>query len=61
MSRQQAGKGKGKPSGRGHNTTRKTSYARGNSPIKKVVPTNTPKLNTSNPHVVRPMFILQLD
>ena len=35
MNRQQGGKGKGKPSGRGNGNKRFTSYARGNAPIKK--------------------------
>lgn len=35
MNRNQGSKGKGKPSGRGSNNTRSTSYARGNAPIKK--------------------------
>ncbi|WP_242131431.1 pseudouridine synthase [Aestuariivivens marinum] len=40
MNRHQSSNGKGKPSGRGHNTYRKTSYARGNAPIKKAVQVN---------------------
>ncbi|MCF7561240.1 pseudouridine synthase [Sabulilitoribacter multivorans] len=35
MNRHQGSSGKGKASGRGSNNTRKTSYARGNAPIKK--------------------------
>ncbi|GAA4268316.1 pseudouridine synthase [Hyunsoonleella aestuarii] len=38
MNRQQGGKGKGKPSGRGNGNKRFTSYARGNAPIKKSNP-----------------------
>ena len=38
MNRQQGGKGKGKPSGRGSGNKRFTSYARGNTPIKKSKP-----------------------
>ncbi|OEK07826.1 pseudouridylate synthase [Flavivirga aquatica] len=34
MSKQRNNKSKGKPSGRGHETSRNTSYARGNAPIK---------------------------
>ena len=47
MNRHQGGKGRGKASGRGNGTTRKTSYARGNSPIKNqggfTKPSNTTK------------------
>ncbi|WP_242202204.1 pseudouridine synthase [Aestuariivivens insulae] len=51
MNRHQGRKGKGKPSGRGHNTTRKTSYARGNAPIKKAVQSSGEQ--PSNPNEIR--------
>ncbi|TNJ43857.1 rRNA pseudouridine synthase [Tamlana fucoidanivorans] len=38
MNRQEGGKGKGRPSGRGQGNKRFTSYARGNAPIKKSSP-----------------------
>lgn len=50
MNRNQGGKGKGKPSGRGSDNTRSTSYARGNAPIKKA--NSTPK-KSSNPDEIR--------
>ncbi|WP_242116938.1 pseudouridine synthase [Aestuariivivens sediminicola] len=49
MNRHQGSRGKGKPSGRGQNTYRKTSYARGNSPIKKRETVS----NDSNPNEIR--------
>ncbi|WP_242155743.1 pseudouridine synthase [Aestuariivivens sediminis] len=49
MNRHQGSKGKGKPSGRGHNTYRKTSYARGNAPIKKKDHTS----DSSDPNEIR--------
>ena len=51
MNRRQGSKGKGKPSGRGHNTYRKTSYARGNAPIKKAEQPAVAK--ASNPNDIR--------
>lgn len=50
MNRHQGSKGKGKPSGRGNNTYRKTNYARGNAPIKKAEQPNsaTPSVSDTN-------------
>jgi 23S rRNA pseudouridine2605 synthase len=60
MNRHQGGKGKGKASGRGSGTTRKTSYARGNAPIKSqggfTKPSSTTKETSpkkSNPNEIR--------
>lgn len=50
MNRQQGGKGKGKPSGRGSGNKRFTSYARGNAPINK---SNTPKKNPPKTDEIR--------
>ncbi len=50
MNRQQGGKGKGKPSGRGSGNKRFTSYARGNAPIKK---SNPPQKTSGNSDEIR--------
>lgn len=50
MNRQQGGKGKGKPSGRGSGNKRFTSYARGNAPIKK---SNAPQKTSGNSDEIR--------
>jgi 23S rRNA pseudouridine2605 synthase len=50
MINKQGSKGKGKPSGRGSNNTRSTSYARGNAPIKKSTP--VPR-KSGNPDEIR--------
>lgn len=50
MNRQQGGKGKGKPSGRGNGNKRFTSYARGNAPIKKSTAKPKP---SGNPNEIR--------
>ena len=54
MNRHQGSKGKGKPSGRGGDTSKGKSYARGNAPIKKGGATPTPKpKKPSNPNEIR--------
>jgi len=50
MNRQQGGKGKGKPSGRGNGNKRFTSYARGNAPIKK---SSVQPKQSGNPNEIR--------
>lgn len=50
MSKQQGSKGKGKPSGRGNNNTRPTSYGRGDAPVKKTNPT---RKKPGNPDEIR--------
>lgn len=50
MNRNQGSNGKGKASGRGSGNTRKTSYARGNAPIKKSAPAQK---KPSNPDEIR--------
>lgn len=50
MNRNQGSNGKGKASGRGSGNTRKTSYARGNAPIKKSAPAQK---KPSNPDKIR--------
>ncbi|MFI1745255.1 MULTISPECIES: pseudouridine synthase [Thalassobellus] len=54
MNRHQGSKGKGKPSGRGGDTSKGKSYARGNAPIKKGGASSTPKpKKPSNPNEIR--------
>jgi 23S rRNA pseudouridine2605 synthase len=50
MNRHQGGKGKGKPSGRGVDNKRFTSYARGNAPVKK---SNSAPKKPGNPDEIR--------
>ncbi|PWH83503.1 rRNA pseudouridine synthase [Algibacter marinivivus] len=50
MNRQQGGKGKGKPSGRGNRDHRSKGYGKGNAPVKKA---NTQKNTPSNSDEIR--------
>lgn len=50
MNRQQGGKGKGKPAGRGNKDNRFRGYAKGNAPVKK---SNTKKNTTNTSNEIR--------